>query len=99
MAVHRGADLILSRILRRAEEVRSLNHHPVLAIAAMRHLNVDPSLLQRMKCRRRSRRPTLLRPKSRKPFERSDALTAHCRHRSDARADLLTVQKHRASTT
>src|ERR1700674_5128773 len=74
MAVHGGADLILGRILRRAQEVRSLDHHPVLAIAAVRDLNVDPRLLQRMQRRARARRATLLRPQGRQALERRDLL-------------------------
>src|ERR1700681_2635158 len=99
MAVHGRADLILGRILRRAEKIRSLNHHPVLAIPAMRDLNINPRLLQRMQRRRSRRRPTLLRPQSRQALERRDLLPAHSRHRSDARTDLLPVQQHRAGTT
>src|ERR1700674_2443367 len=52
-----------------------------------------------MQRRRRNRRTPLLRPQSRQALERRDLLPAHSRHRSDARADLLPVQKHRASAT
>ena len=62
MPVHRRADLLLGRALRRREQVSSLDHHAVLAIAAMRHLNIDPRLLQRMQRRSRSRRAALRPP-------------------------------------
>ena len=39
MAVHRGADLILGRVLRRRQKIGRLDHHPVLAVAAVRHLH------------------------------------------------------------
>ena len=57
MPVHRRADLVLGRVLRRREQVSGLDHHAVLAIAAMRHLHVDPRLLQRMQRRSSSRVP------------------------------------------
>src|SRR5579871_6119699 len=100
MSVHRRADLILTRILRRRKQVSSLNHHPILAITAMRHLHIDPRLLQRMQRRSsRSRRLRLRSPQRRKPFQRRNALVRHRRHRRDAGADLLSVQQHRAGTT
>ena len=99
MPVHRRADLVLGRVLRRREQIGGLDHHPVLAVTAMRHLHVDPRLLQRMQRRRSSGRAALRRPQRRQPFERRDALPAHRRHRRDARADLLAVQQHRAGTT
>src|SRR5438128_10756807 len=45
VAVHRRPDLIFGRILRRREQISSLDHHPVLAVTTMRHLHVDPRLL------------------------------------------------------
>src|SRR5512146_300468 len=96
MAVHGGADLVLGRVLRRRQKIGGLDHHAVLAVAAMRHLHVDPRLLQRMQRRRSRRRTPLLRPQGRQALERRDRLAGDRSHRSDARADLLAVQQHRA---
>src|SRR5579871_1428802 len=100
MSVHRRADLILGRILRRRKQVSSLDHHAVLAVTAMRYLHIDPGLLQRMQRRSGSGRALALSsPESRKTLERSDALTRHRRHRGHAGAYLLAVQQHRAGAT
>src|SRR4051812_28226983 len=99
MPVHRRADLILGRVLRRGQKISSLDHHPVLAVTAMRHLNVDPRLLKRVQCRRSRRRATACRVHRRKAFQRGDCLARNCSHRCDAAPDLLAVQEHRARTT
>src|SRR5262249_14341504 len=54
--------------------IGGLDHHPVLAVAALRHLHVDPRLLQRMQVRRRGRRPALGRIESRQALERGKGL-------------------------
>src|SRR6185437_8874086 len=98
MAVHRSADLILRRVLRRRQKIGGLDHHPVLAVAAMRHLHVDPRLLQRMQRRRSRRRAPLLRPQRGQPFEGRDRLAGDCCDRGHTASDLLAVQEHRART-
>src|SRR5579862_4070970 len=40
--VHRRPDLILGRVLGGGQQVGGLDHHPVLAVAAVWHLDVDP---------------------------------------------------------
>src|SRR5579862_7575671 len=99
MTVHRGADLIFRRILRRRKQIGSLDHHSVLAVAAMRDLDVDPRLLNRMQHRRRRRRTALLRPQSRQALERRHRTATDSSQRRHARPNLLAVQKHRTSTT
>src|SRR4051812_37554578 len=99
MAVHGGADLILGRVLRRRQKIRSLNHHPVLAVTAVRDLNIDPRLLKRMQRRRCRRRAALLRPHRRKAFQRRDRLARNSSDRGHAAPDLLAVQQHRARAT
>ena len=64
MAVHRRADLRRGRPLGRREKIGGLDHHAVLAVAAMGYLQVDPRLLQRMELRRRARRATLPAPRA-----------------------------------
>src|SRR5438105_9640624 len=99
MAIHRLPDLQLGGVLRRRQQVRSLDDHAVLAITALRHLQLDPGLLQRMDRGRCTRRAALLRPESRKALERRDRLAADCGNRTDTTPDLLPVQQHRASAT
>ena len=66
----------------------------------MRHLHIDPRLLQRMQSsRRRSGRATLRRPHRRHTLQRRDRLPAHSGNRRHTRTDLLAVQQHRAGTT
>src|SRR5690349_24056385 len=72
VAVHRLLDLQLRRILGRREQVCRLDDHSVLAVAALRHLRLDPRLLQRMQRGRSGRRTALLRPQRRQPLERRD---------------------------
>src|SRR5262249_11318779 len=74
-------------------------HHPVLAIAAVRHLHVDPGLLQGMQSRSSRRGTALRRVESRKALEGRDVLPAHRRDRGHTRPDLLAVQQHRAGAT
>src|SRR5271165_5405552 len=76
-----------------------LDHHPVLAVTAVRHLNIDPGLLQRMQHRSCSGGSRLLRPKSRQPLECRDLLPGNRSHRGHTRPNLLPVQQHRAGTT
>ena len=100
MPVHRRADLVLGRVLRRREQVGGLDHHAVLAVAAMRHLHIDPRLLQRMQRRRRSRRTALCAAhRAGRPSSVVIALPGHRSNRRHTRPDLLAVQEHRAGTT
>ena len=97
MAVHRGPDLRLGRTLRGRQQIGGLDHHPVLAVTAVRHLHIDPRLLQRMQSSRsRSSRATRRRPHRRHTLERRDRLPAHSGNRRHTRTDLLAVQQHRA---
>src|SRR5581483_5289227 len=99
VTVHGLLDLRLARILRRRQQIGRMDDHPVLAVAALRHLQLDPRLLQRMQRRRGARSPALLRIQRRQPLQRRHRLPRHRRHRRHTRPDLLPVQQHRAGTT
>src|SRR5689334_9687379 len=62
MAVHRLLDLQLGRVLRRRQQICGLDQHAVLAVAALRHLGLDPRLLQRVQRGHGARGATFLRP-------------------------------------
>ena len=97
--VHRRPNLLFGGTLGRREQVSGLDHHPVLAKTTMRHLQVDPRLLNRMQRRLRARDATLLHPQSRQTLERRDRLARNRGHRGHAATDLLAVEQHRARTT
>jgi hypothetical protein len=95
MAVHRGADLRFGRAGASRQQLGTLDDHAVGAVAAMRRLLIDESLLQRVQRRRRCE-ALLLGVPGRKAFERRHRLASHGRNGRLARAHLDTVEKHRA---
>src|SRR5437879_4091410 len=82
------------------EQLRSLDHHPVLAEAALRSLLFDPGLLHRVKrvLRVRPRETLLLGPPRRQTFERGDLLVRNARDRRNARPRFLPIDQNRTSS-
>src|SRR6266576_3078842 len=95
MAVYMGAYLRLARARILRQQLRPLDQHAVVAIAAVRRLLVDEGLLQRMQ-RRGLCEPVALRVPGSEALERSEGFVRHRGHRRDAGPDLDAVGEHRA---
>src|SRR3954453_23289504 len=93
-------DLRYGRVGIALEEFGSLDHHAVLAKAALRSLLFDPSLLDRMQDVLRLLRcdAFLLCPSGGKTFERGDFLVGYARDRRNARARFLAVNQNGAGS-
>jgi len=74
----------IARIRRLLQQRRARHNHPCLAIPALRHLRLQPSLLQRMRSIRR------------KPFDGANLAVAHSRNPHSARAFRDAVNLHGA---
>src|ERR1700692_950977 len=84
IAVHMANDVVTARILVGRKQRRGLHDLAGLAIAALRHLQVEPGLFQRMVAVWRH------------TLEGGDVLARHHRDRRLARADRFAVEMHRA---
>src|SRR6202051_396431 len=84
IAVHMANDVVTARILVGRKQRRGLHDLAGLAIAALRHLQVEPGLLQRMVA------------VGRQALDGGDVLARHHGHRDLARAHRLAVEMHRA---
>src|ERR1700734_230963 len=84
IAVHVADDVVAARILIGRKQRRGLHDLPGLAIAALRHLQVEPGLLQRMVAI------------GRQALDGGDAFARHHGDRRLARAHRLAVEMHRA---
>src|SRR5688572_13011693 len=98
VGVHVGLDLVLGRPLHLVQELGRLDHHPVLAVAALRHLLLDPGLLDGMEVVGLRRGARLGPPEGRQALERRDRALADSGDGCDARANLLAVVQDRAGT-
>src|ERR1700688_1716489 len=87
IAVHMANDVVAARILVGRKQRRGLHDLAGLAIAALRHLQVEPGLLQRM---------VAVWPQT---IDGGDGLACHHGDRGLARADRLAVEMHRAGAT
>src|SRR5580693_114015 len=84
VAVHVANDLVAARILVGRKQRRGLHDLAGLTVTALRHLQIEPGLLQRMVA------------VGRQPFDGGDVLARHHGHRRLARAHRLAVEMHRA---
>src|ERR1700722_1437407 len=84
IAIHVANDVVTARILVRRKQRRGLHDLPGLAIAALRHLQIEPGLLQRMVAI------------GRQALDGGDVLARHHRDRRLARAHRLAVEMNRA---
>src|SRR5580704_12293969 len=84
IAIHVANDVVAARILVRRKQRRGLHDLPGLAIAALRHLQIEPGLLQRMVA------------VGRQALDGGDVLARHHGDRRLARAHRLAVEMHRA---
>src|SRR5258708_672960 len=82
---HGGVDVAIGRARLRGEQCRRGHDLAGLAITALRHLQVDPRLLDLLPCRRGAYR-----------LDRGDALAGRRGDRRDARAHWLAVEVDRA---
>src|SRR5580704_12833909 len=84
IAIHVANDVVAARILVGRQQRRGLHDLAGLAVAALRHLQVEPGLLQRMVAI------------GRQSFDGGDVLARHHRDRRLARAHRLAVEMNRA---
>ena len=93
-------DLRQRRIGIAFEQFGRLDHHPVLAEAALRSLLLDPGLLDRVKrvFRFVRREALLLCPSRGQTFERGDFLVGDARDRRNAGAHFLAVDQNGAGS-
>src|SRR6185369_7466922 len=85
VAAHRGIDVRVGRILVGGKQSGGAHELAGLAVAALRHVVLDPSYLQRM------------RVVPGQAFDRADTLALNSRQRGLARAQRLAIDMHRAS--
>src|SRR5579871_4166458 len=81
---HGFVDVFVGRLGRLSQQLRRGHDLPGLAIAALRHIERDPSLTQRTADIRRE------------AFNSRDFFPSRLRHRSDARANRLAIEMDRA---
>src|ERR1700722_628579 len=84
IAIHVANDVVAARILVGRKQRRGLHDLAGLAVAALRHLQIEPGLLQRMVAI------------GRQPFDGGDALARHHGDRRLARPHRLAVEMDRA---
>src|ERR1700722_8671634 len=84
VAIHVANNVITARIFVAREQRRSLHDLAGLAVAALRHLQINPGFLQRMIA------------VGRKAFDRGDILARHHRNRSLAGTHGTAIEVNRA---